>query len=168
MSASVEQIRTPPATSLSPVAEAAIQRTHWIAAVDAEMDRCWHWFESAIQHGFPPGIISHTKDDLKTMVINNDAQLWTTPNGACLTCVTVYPRVSIVQIWLMGGDYEELMTKHADAVFRWGQSIGASLVYVQGRKGWVRRLNSRGFKEHQAITCMELADYGQPSGTTTG
>ena len=163
MSAAEEYVHEFNGEKVSPVAAAALQRNVWIAAVDKEIDRCWHWLEEAMKHGFPAGIISHTKDDLKEMVISNDAQLWSTPNGACLTCVTVYPRVSIVQIWLMGGDYEELMTKHADAVFRWGQSIGASLVYVQGRKGWTRRLRGRGFVEHQAITCMELANYGQSS-----
>ena len=140
------------------MAKYAMDRVQWIANVDMEVDRVWHWLEEAIAHSFPDGIISHTKDDIKEMLFNSDAQLWTTPNGACVTCVTVYPQTSIVQIWLMGGDFEELMTKHSQAVYQWGRSIGASLVYVQGRKGWIRRLKGRGFVERQAITCMELSD----------
>lgn len=140
-----------------------MERVKWIANLDMEVDRVWHWLEDAMRRGFPAGIVSHNKNDIKEMLFNNDAQLWSTPNGACLTCVTVYPRTSIVQIWLMGGDFEELMTKHADAVYRWGKSIGASLVYVQGRKGWTRRLKSHGFIERQSITCMELEGYGNTS-----
>jgi hypothetical protein len=146
----------PHAPELSPVAQAAMERTHWIASVDLEIDRVWPWIEGAIANGMPYGVVTHTKDDIKSMIINNDAQLWTTPNGACVTCVTVYPRASILQIWLMGGDYNELMTKHFSAVNEWAKSIGASLMYVQGRKGWIRRLNRLGFEQHQAITCLEI------------
>jgi hypothetical protein len=147
-----------PVQEMSPVAHAAMQRTQWIAWVDGEVDRCWPWIEAAVENGMPYGVITHTKEDIKSMIMNGDAQLWTTPNGACVTCVTVYPRASIVQIWLMGGDYKELMTKHFDAVNKWAQSIGASLMYVQGRKGWVQRLNRLGFEQHQAITCLEIKD----------
>ena len=162
MSAEPQHIQ-PPVPDVSPTAKYAMDRVHWIAQVDMEMDRVWHWLEDAMHHSFPDGIITHTKDDIKEMLFNNDAQLWTTPHGACVTCVTVYPQTSIVQIWLMGGDFEELMTKHADAVYRWGKSIGASLVYVQGRRGWIRRLKTRGFVERQAITSMELSGYGESS-----
>ena len=164
MSAAAEKVMEFNGEEISPIAAAAIHRNVWIAAVDKEIDRCWPWLEDAMVHGFPAGIISHTKDDIKEMVISNEAQLWSTPNGACLTCVTQYPRVSIVQIWLMGGDFEELMTKHEHAVYQWAKSIGASLVYVQGRRGWTRRLKSRGYKEHQAITCMELTNGRTSTG----
>ena len=149
---------------LSPVVKAAMERNNWLAAADMEMDRVWPMLEPALRHGMPEGIVMYTLDDLKQRVFSNDAQLWTTPNGACLTCVTVYPQTTIVQIWLMGGDFEELMTKHSDAVYRWAKdTIGASMIYVQGRKGWTRRLKGRGFTEGQSITCMELANYGSAS-----
>jgi len=144
----------------SPVAIAAMERVRWLALADQEMDRCWPWLKEAQEHGLPPGIEMYTLNDLKQRVFNNDAQLWSTPNGACLTCVTIYPQTTIVQIWLMGGDYEELMTKHSDAVFRWAKDvIGASMIYVQGRKGWTRRLKDRGFHELQSITAMELSGW---------
>lgn len=149
------------APTLSPVAMAAMERAQWIAAADMEMDRCWKFLEPAMNHGLPEGITMYTLDDLKQKVFTNDAQLWSTPNGACLTCVTVYPQTTIVQIWLMGGDFEELMTKHSDAVYRWAkETIGASMIYVQGRHGWTRRLKDRGFTRGQSIACMELSSYG--------
>lgn len=152
------------APTLSPVAKAAMERCQWLAAADMEMDRCWPWLKDAMEHGLPDGIVMYTLNDLKQKVFTDDAQLWSTPNGACLTCVSKYPQTTIVQIWLMGGDFEELMTKHSDAVYKWAkETIGASMIYVQGRKGWTRRLKERGFKEQQVITCMELANYGTDS-----
>lgn len=156
MSAEAELVFRPPGKELSAVAQTAIQRNNWIASVDAEMDRCWPWLEEALEHNMPGGIITHTLADLKQMVINNDAQLWTTPNGACLTCVSIYPQTKIIEIWLMAGNYTELMTKHFDAVKRWAKSIGAPLIYVQGREGWIRRLERHGFKSHQRVTCLEI------------
>jgi hypothetical protein len=162
MSAAAETI--PRINQLSSVAQSAISRVNWIAAVDSEMDRVWPWIESALEHNMPGNVVTHNKDDLKQMVINNEAQLWTTPNGACITSVTVYPQTTIIQIWLMGGNFVELMTKHFDAVKLWAKSIDASLIYVQGRKGWTRRLESRGFKPHQSITCLEIQDGTTSSG----
>jgi hypothetical protein len=140
----------------SSVAEAAINEVAFIAWVDAEVDRCWPWLEQAMRRGVPGGIITHGIDDIKKMVFTRQAHLWTTPNGVALTTFSQYPLCRIMNIWLLGGDFEEVFDIHNDAVEHFARSNGARLLYAQGRPGWVRRLRDRGYKECQRIVTKTL------------
>jgi len=129
---------------------------HFNNPLKREVERCWPWIEAAMQKGMPGGVITHNLDDVSAMVINGDAQLWSTPDGCMLTYVSAFPRAKIVQVWTLGGDFDQVMLQHEQAVIEWATSIGAVLLYVQGRKGWTRKLADRGWKESQRIMTLEL------------
>lgn len=148
---------------LSPVAEAAVKRIQFIHWVDHEIDRFTPGLEKALSCGMPDGVRTHNMADLKSMIINNEAQMWSTENGVCICTMSVYPQSSTYEIWLMAGDFDELMTKWFATVQDYARQCGASLMYVRGRKGWTRRLLSRGFKQGHSTTCLDLREH---NGTT--
>ena len=124
----------------------------------AEAHRCWPWMKAAMQRGMPSGILTHDLDDIIQMLLDGNAQLWSTEDGCIVTCVTTFPKTRIVQIWLMGGDFEQVVSEHEAALVDWATSIGACLLYVQGRKGWLRRLKDRGYQQNQVILSLELTN----------
>lgn len=136
-------------------------------ALIAETVRCWPWMEAAMRRGMPGGILTHNLEDIIQMVLGGDAQLWTSPDGVMVTYVSNFPRCRIVQVWLLGGDFEQVTSQHEAALIEWSKSIGAALLYVQGRRGWLRKLASRGYKQHQAIVCLELENGSSQPTTLT-
>lgn len=140
----------------SEIALAAMQQAHLIAWLDKEVDRCWEWLEQAMRRGMPAGIMTHTKDDLKQMLFAGNAQLWPASRGAMVTTVSRYPQANVNNVWLLGGDFENVMEEQYKYAENYAVSQSCSVVYIQGRPGWARRMTSRGFKECQRVVTKIL------------
>lgn len=121
-----------------------------------DVTRCWPWLESAIRRGMPGGILTHNLEDVIQLVLNGDAQLWSVEDGCMLTYITTFPRCKIVEVWCMGGNFENIAETHELAMVDFAKSIGATALHVRGRRGWARRLKSRGYEQHQVIMTLDL------------
>jgi hypothetical protein len=121
-----------------------------------EIDRCKPWIEASLKRGSFQGVITHTFNDIKQMLIGQTAQLWATDYGCCITFVTHFPQASMLTLWLCGGDFEAMMNEIEKDIESWGRQEKCKFMYVMGRPGWKRKLRSRGFEEQSTVVSKLL------------
>lgn len=117
-----------------------------------EVLRCRPWIEAALERSAK----SHSFEDVLRVIMQNDAHLWATENGCCVTCITAYPLSKVLQIWLLGGDFDEVYNEHNAQVEQWAKSHDCDHILVNGRKGWARRLKDLGYEYTAAILIKEI------------
>jgi hypothetical protein len=117
----------------------------------AAIDRCREWIEASLKRSQFLEVETHSFDDVKTMLLNNEAELWSTANGCVVTFISRFPRSSLLTLWLAGGLFEEVMAEHEESIMDWGRLNECSAMYVMGRKGWKRKLRARDFVEHATV-----------------
>lgn len=101
----------------------------------AEFDRCWPWLSEALRHG---GDL-HSRDSLLAMLISGRAHLWPLQRSAGVTIGHEYPHARVMQIWLVGGELDELLA-HEPVVAEWAKGNGFTHLEMNGRFGWRRAL----------------------------
>jgi hypothetical protein len=106
-----------------------------------EFDRCVPWLDAAINKGWG----THTIEDVRQQVLDGTAQLWPAPRGAMVTEVVTFPRRKVMNIFLAGGDLDQLLEMETDAT-EWCKGWGATGVMLHGRKGWEKVLAERGYR----------------------
>jgi hypothetical protein len=124
----------------------------YVQVLGQEIDRCRPWIEAALNRS----IRSHRFEDVKQLILHGEAQIWSTENGCCVTTITVYPISKALQIWLLGGDFEEVYNAHNDAIESFAKAEGCDQLVVNGRRGWERRLKSRGYEFSAVILNKEI------------
>jgi hypothetical protein len=67
----------------------------------------------------------------------------------------VYPQVTVLNIFLAGGELGQLLDMEGDA-FQWAKAQGCKSVTLSGRLGWQRALKSRGWKPTHINLSREL------------
>lgn len=87
----------------------------------------------------------NTLEEVYSKLSSRHAQLWTDDNCAVVTQILLYPDYRALDIWLAGGDLEEIIGLLPGAE-RFAQEHGCTKVEVTGRKGWQRALQTEGFK----------------------
>ena len=94
---------------------------------------------------------THEFDDVAAGVLTGRYQLWEMPSGCLITEVVTYPRRKVVNVFLGGGDLQEVMGMH-ERLEAWAAEIGAKSLTVSGRHGWARTLPKHGWeKQHMAM-----------------
>jgi hypothetical protein len=71
-----------------------------------------------------------------------------------ITTVIVYPRKTVVQVFLAAGDLNEIKGLF-DTIVAWGASLGVSTFLMTGRMGWVKALKEYGARV-QATMILEV------------
>ncbi len=127
----------------------------WVAYND-EIFRCASWIITSLKRSQFEGIETHSFGDVRKMLLDNEAQLWSTEKGCVVTFISHFPQSSLLTVWLAGGDFEQVMTEHEDAINKFGKDQGCSIIYVLGRKGWKRKLRTRGYVEHATVVSRKL------------
>lgn len=122
----------------------------------AEIDRCQPWIQAALERSCADGRPTHSFLCVRQMILSNEAQLWSTENGCCVTILSTFPLRTIMQVWLLGGDFEEVFETHADNVERYARNNNCDVLFVTGRRGWVRRLEPHGYTEMGAVVARKL------------
>ena len=120
--------------------------------LDKELDRCRVWIEAALEHSAR----SHTFENVKELVMNEAAHLWSSPTGCMVTLFVEYPLSRTLHIWLLGGDFEQVYTDHAETLDKWAKDNQCDQIVVNGRKGWERRLKNRGYDFKAVILIKEI------------
>jgi hypothetical protein len=120
------------------------------------VDRCRLWIEASLKRSQFEGIETHDFEDVKAMLVNGEAELWSTANGCVITFISHFPKASMLTLWLAGGLFEEVMDEHEESIMRWGRQNKCSSMYVMGRKGWKRKLRAREFIEHATVVSKLL------------
>jgi hypothetical protein len=120
----------------------------WLAA---EFDRCWPWLDAALaQHP----VRTHEREHVWAALQSGDAQLWPTPNSACLTEIVRHPTgVKFLHGWLSGGDLAEIKQTVA-TIENVAREWGCSHASITGRRGWLRAFE--GYADAGALMVKEL------------
>lgn len=100
----------------------------------AQWDRCRPWIEAALAL-----VETHTIDDIARGVEEGRFHFWPGERAAAITCVNVFPRAQYLNVFLAGGDMEELLAM-VPSFKSWGRHLGCSKLTLFGRAGWKRVL----------------------------
>lgn len=98
-----------------------------------EWNRCKQYLEPALEQA---GDL-FSMDDVWDLIVKNQAQFWPGKSCALVTEVKQYPKKRLVNVWLGGGDLEELKVM-ANYVREYAKHAGCDAITIQGRPGWQR------------------------------
>lgn len=104
----------------------------------------------SVAHLLQPAVernpIGFTLEDIKEKVLTGYMQLWKDEGYAAVTEVLNYPGSRVVLVHLAGGELEALLEADSELV-KFARMVGATGIEIIGRKGWVRALRDRGYRE---------------------
>lgn len=105
----------------------------------AHLERCREFLEPALEGGH------FTWPDVQACVAHGRAMLWPGKASAMVTEDVTYPSgAKAVQVWLGGGDLEELLAM-APGVEAAARLRGCTSALIEGRRGWEKPLKAAGF-----------------------
>lgn len=93
------------------------------------------------------------KDECKLIIARDGGEI-----KACGTIfMKMFPSKKVCQVSLCGGtDMKAWCDGALTIVEKISRDAGADAVYIQGRKGWVRRLKNLGYNEYSTLVVKEL------------
>jgi hypothetical protein len=106
-----------------------------------ELARCRPWIEDALEYCNG----THIFEDVVKGIAESRMQLWAAPRGCMVTEIMVYPRKKVLNIFLAGGDLEQLLDMN-DAMTEWAKMQGCTGGTITGRVGWKKVLEPMGWK----------------------
>jgi hypothetical protein len=117
-----------------------------------EWERCRPWIEAALVHAEG----THRIEDIADGIASGRFQFWPGKNCAAVTEIIVYPRLTALNFFLLGGDLTELLHEMEPAICKWGKAMGCSRVIGAGRKGFERVLRPLGYEPKWSYCAKEL------------
>ena len=116
-----------------------------------ELERCRPWIEAALEYSGG----THSFEDVAKGIVEGNMQLWPTPRGCIVTEIVVYPRKKVLNVFLGGGELDQLLDMHND-VTAWAKSYGCEALTITGRFGWKKPLKVHGWKPLHASFQKEI------------
>lgn len=117
-----------------------------------ELERCKPWIEAALRHAGG----THLFEDIEAMLASGVLQLWPTPKGCIITEIIAFPRKRVVNVFLGGGELDQIMVMH-ESVIEWAKAQGCDALTMSGRMGWIKPLTAHGWKRQHASYIKEFA-----------
>lgn len=94
---------------------------------------------------------THTFDDIVRMVVTGRLMWWPLERGFMVTEIVEYPRTKHLNVFLAGGDLDEIRDTQEQLVVV-AKLAGCTALSLSGRRGWVKALTALGWKEsHTAV-----------------
>jgi hypothetical protein len=81
---------------------------------------------------------THTEDDVLVMLLAGKAKLWMGEKTAAITEFVTYPQMRVLNVWLAGGDLEELRKMEAEQFIPFAREQGCKRITCGGRPGLSR------------------------------
>lgn len=106
-----------------------------------EIERCRPWIEAALEYSGG----THDFEDIVDGIQSGMMQFWPAPKGCLVTEIVQFPRKKVVNVFLGGGEMEQLANMHP-SVIEWAKAQGCTAATIHGRTGWARAFKSRGWK----------------------
>ncbi len=118
---------------------------------DREWDRCSAWLDAALERGGR----THALPDVRELVLGRPETFWFWPasQSAAVTEIIRYPRLSVMRMWLAGGDLDQIKDA-IPKVEAHGVLQGCTRFEIIGRIGWARALRGHGY-DHRADVCWK-------------
>ena len=109
--------------------------------MDSALEKCRTWVEDALS--YCDG--THAWEDIENGIHTGAMQLWPAPKGCIVTEIVVYPRKKIINIFLAGGELDQILDMNDD-VRAWAKAHGCTGATMTGRVGWKKPLKPLGWK----------------------
>lgn len=119
--------------------------------VTAELERCRPWIEAALRRSGG----THEYSDVFDAVLAGTMQLWPAPRGCAITEIVVYPRKTLLNVFLAAGELDQV-TDGIEAVAAWAREQGCDGMIMSGRRGWERVLGNRGWSRLHSVMTREV------------
>ena len=116
-----------------------------------QLERCKHWIEDALEYCGG----THEWEDIASGIADGRMQLWPAPKGCIVTEIVVYPKVKQLNIFLGGGELDQIMDMHTD-VINLAKAQGCSALTMTGRAGWKKPLSDNGWDQLHSSYIKEL------------
>lgn len=94
-------------------------------------------YRSQIEAALVYADATHTYDDVARLIAAGELQAWPGPASVIVTELVEYPRKTVLNFFLAGGNLPELRAM-APIICEWGKAHGASHATFTGRRGWER------------------------------
>ncbi len=116
-----------------------------------DLERCKPWIEDALEycHG------THEFEDIVLGIADSRMPLWAAPRGCIVTEIVVYPRKKVLNLFLAGGELDQLIDMNTD-ISNWAISHGCTGGTLTGRLGWKKALAPLGWKFINAQYGLEV------------
>lgn len=98
---------------------------------------------------------THEWSDVVSGVHSSRMQLWANERGAAITEILEYPRKRVLNVFLAGGDMDQIL-EMLESAKAWGAQQGCEAICMSGRKGWLRVLNKHGWQEQFATMSSQI------------
>ena len=99
------------------------------------IERCRPWIEAALEYSGG----THEYEDIVKGIQEGRMQLWPAARGCIVTEIVVYPRVKAINIFLAGGELDQILDMDED-VKAWAKDQGCTQAHMSGRLGWKKPL----------------------------
>jgi hypothetical protein len=119
----------------------------------ADFDRCRPFLQSALDRGGN----THTLEDIAAGVAAGTYHFWPGERSAAVTEVFQYPRARYLNVFLAGGDMDEILQMEP-CFCSWGKHLGCSRIFLIGREGWGKVLKSQGWQTQFAVVSKTLQE----------
>jgi len=116
-----------------------------------QLQRCRPWIEAALAHNGG----THSFDDVAAAIGTGVMQLWPAPRGCLVTEIVAFPRKTVLDVFLGGGELDQLADMHRD-VIAWAKTQGCTEAVITGRRGWVRAFKKHGWAEQSTVLVKEF------------
>lgn len=117
----------------------------------ADFARCRQYLEDALE--LAGG--THAIEDIIVGVQLGAYHFWPGRQAAAITEVHAFPRARVLNVFLAGGDLDEIMDM--EPLFAsWGAYLGCSHVSLTGRPGWERVLKGRGWHRAGVVLSRKI------------
>jgi hypothetical protein len=104
------------------------------------IEHCKGWIEDALEYSGG----THDFEDIVEGIKAGRMQLWPSERGCIVTEILTYPKKKIINIFLGGGEIDQLAQMHDD-VIQFAKGQGCTAATISGRKGWERAFKQYGW-----------------------
>ena len=116
-----------------------------------EIARCRPWIEAALEYSGG----THDFIDVAEGLYKGTMQLWPADKGCIVTEIVVYPRKKLLNVFLGGGELDQILDMHKD-VIEWAKAQGCEALTMTGRFGWKKPLAKHGWTQQHASYIKEF------------
>lgn len=99
---------------------------------------------------------SYSVDDVLKEVREHTAELMYRDRSLVVWNLIERPRSKCFHIWIAAGDLEEIINEIYPALVERARELGCDQMSYVGRRGWIRVLKDKGFKEVATVAVKEL------------
>jgi hypothetical protein len=104
------------------------------------------WIDAALEYSGDTYNFSDVSDGVRS----GHMQFWPAKKACAVTQIVLYPQKKVLHVFLAAGDLDQI-TDAIEAVEEWGKLQGCESITMNGRFGWQRVLNKRGWSPTMVV-----------------